>query len=92
MPLLKRNVSLSGEMELSPWRGLALVAWDSVSDASVHAVVEMDAEPMLQCLERVRKNTGVRVSPVHFTGKAIADRFRHLPDLNCLLRRSRPYR
>lgn len=92
MAWLTRNVALTGEMELSPWRGLALVAWESVSDASVHAVVEMDAAPMLQYLDRLNKNTGVRASPVHFTGKAVADTFRHLPDLNCLLRRGRLYR
>ena len=89
MALLTRNVALSGEMELSPWRGLALVAWDSVSDASVHAVVEMEAAPMLRYLERVRKDTGVNVSQVHFTGEAIADAFRALPGLNCLIRPGR---
>lgn len=92
MPLITRNVFLAGEMKLSPWRDLALVAWESVSDASVHAVVEMDAAPMQDYLERLRKETGVAVNPVHFVGKAIADTFRHLPDLNCLLRRGRLYR
>lgn len=92
MPLLKRNVALAGEMELSAWRSLALVAWDSVSDASVHAVVEVDAAPMLRYLEKLEKGSGVRVSPAHFAGKAIADAFHHLPDLNCLLRRGRIYR
>lgn len=92
MALLTRNVALSGEMELSPWRGLALVAWDSVSDASVHAVVEMDAAPMQQYLDRLHRSTGVRVSTVHFVGKAFADTLRRFPDLNCLLRRGRLYR
>jgi len=92
MAWLSRNVNLSGEMELSPWRGLALVAWESVSDASVHAVVEMEAGPMLRYIGRVGKKAGLRVTPAHFTGKAIADTFRRLPDLNCLLRRGRLYR
>jgi len=92
MPLISRNVFLDGEMKLSPWRGLALVAWESVSDASVHAVVEMDAAPMLRYLDNLQQSTGVRVSPVHFVGKAVADTFRHLPDMNCLLRRGRLYR
>lgn len=92
MALLTRNVALAGEMELSPWRGVALVAWESVSDASVHAVVEMDAAPMQRYLECLHRETGVRVNPVHFTGKAFADTLRALPDLNCLLRRGRLYR
>lgn len=77
---------------MSPWRGLAIVAWESVSDASVHAVVEMDAAPMQQYLDHLHEKTGVRVNPVHFAGKAVADTFRSLPDLNCLLRRGQLYR
>lgn len=92
MALLRRNVALSGEMALSPWRSLALVTWESVSDASIHAVVEMDAAPMLDYLERLRDNTGLRLNPVHFVGKALADTLREYPDLNCLLRRGRLYR
>ena len=92
MALLKRNVALSGEMDLSPWRSLALVTWESVSDASIHAVFEMDAAPMQHYLERLHQRTGIRLSPVHFVGKALADTLREFPDLNCLLRRGRLYR
>lgn len=92
MPLLTRNVALSGEVELSAWRSVALVAWDSVSDASVHTVVEMDAAPMLNYLDHLEKSTGVRPNTVHFVGKAFADALHQLPDLNCLLRRGRLYR
>ena len=92
MALLKRNVALLGEMRLSPWRSLALVTWESVSDASIHAVVEMDAAPMLDYLEQLRERTGLRLSPVHFVGKALADTLHEYPDLNCLLRRGRLYR
>jgi len=86
-----RNIPLNGPLELSPWRSMALLAWPSVSDASVHAVVEVDAEPMLQFIKRRSKSSGTRIAPVHFVGKTLADTLRELPDVNCILRRRRLY-
>lgn len=92
MELFKRNIPLSGPLELSPWRSMALLAWDSVSDASVHAVIEVEAEPMLEFIRQRGKAAGNRITPVHFVGKTLADTMRALPDINCILRFRRLYR
>lgn len=92
MELFKRNIPLEGPVELSPWRRMALLAWDSVSDASVHAVIEVEAQPMLDFITRRGKATSTRITPVHFVGKTLADTMRTLPDVNCILRRRRLYR
>lgn len=92
MKWLCRNVPLVGRQELGPWRSQALSAWESVSDASVHTVVDVAAEPMLRFLQQCRHDKGARVTRVHFVVKAVAMTLRQLPDINCLLRNGRLYR
>lgn len=92
MGLFSRNIPLEGPLELSPWRSIALLAWDSISDASVHAVIEVEAGPMLQFIERRSKSSGRHISTIHFVGKTLAEVLREFPDVNCILRRRRLYR
>ena len=92
MALFSKNIPLLGPLELSPWRSLALLAWDSVSDASVHTVIEVEAGPMLRFIQARGKSAGIAINPVHFVGKTLGDTLRELPDVNCVLRRGRLYR
>jgi hypothetical protein len=91
MGLFSRNIPLAGPVELSSWRSLALHAWPSVSDASIRAVMEIEAEPMLQYIEDHSAKTETRIAPVHFIGRTLAAAMRALPDVNCILRRGRLY-
>ena len=81
MGWLRRNVALSGPRELSPWRNLALVAWDSASAASVHAVVEVEADPMLSLARQELQRTGIRVTTIHVVGRAVAEVLRYVYEL-----------
>jgi len=92
MALFSRNIPLAGPVELSSWRALALLAWPSVSDASVHAVMEVEAGPMLDYIGDRGEASGTRIAPVHFVGRTLAEVLRELPDINCILRRRRLYR
>ena len=92
MRWLARNVPLVGQQKLSPWRSQALSAWDSASAASLHTVLEMNAEPMLRYLEQQSERGGLRVTSVPFVVKVAAMTLRELPDVNCLLRNGRLYR
>ena len=91
MSWLCENVPLLGPKPLSPWRNAALSAWRTVGDASVHAVVDIEADPVLDFIERERARTGSRLTLVHCTGKATGLMLRRFPDLNCLLRLGRLY-
>jgi pyruvate/2-oxoglutarate dehydrogenase complex dihydrolipoamide acyltransferase (E2) component len=92
VPWLSRNIPLAGPQELSPWRRVALSAWPTVSDASVLGVVELNAAPVLDYLGRECERTGARIDPLHVVAKALADTFRELPEINCVLRAGRLYR
>jgi hypothetical protein len=86
MKWIEENVPLTGRLELSSWRTQALSTWNSVSDASVPAIVEVNAEPMIRFLEAHNQREGARASPVHFVLKAVALTLRELPNANCLIR------
>jgi hypothetical protein len=92
MALFSRNIPLEGPVELSTWRGMALHAWPSVSDASIRAIMEIEAEPMLRYIDDRSTATGVRIAPVHFIGRTLAATLREYPDINCIIRRKRLYR
>lgn len=91
MPWLTENVPLSGPRTLSAWRSLALAVWSDVSAASVPAVMTVDAEPMLAFIDRMNAETSVRVTMAHCVGKAVAEAYRQLPAVNCLIRLGRLY-
>lgn len=71
------------------WRKLALHAWSRPSDPTVYGIVDLDAEPALAHLERLRERTGERVTLTHLVGKAVALAIRERPDVNAILRRGR---
>jgi len=88
MGMFSRNIPLEGPVKLSTWRGMALHAWPSVSDASIRAVMEIEAEAMLRYIDE----RSTRIAPVHFVGRTLAATLREFPDINCLIRRKRLYR
>jgi pyruvate dehydrogenase E2 component (dihydrolipoamide acetyltransferase) len=51
--------------------------------------MEIDAGPTLALVERLRRESGVKVTITHVVGKAIATAFRDRPDLNGVIRRGR---
>lgn len=86
-----KNVPLLGPRRLSPWRNAALSAWRTVGEASVHAVIDIEAGPILNFIESARERTGTHPTLVHCTGKATGMMLRRFPDINCLLRFGRLY-
>ncbi|MDH3234050.1 MAG: 2-oxo acid dehydrogenase subunit E2 [Alphaproteobacteria bacterium] len=92
MALFSRNIPLEGPVKLSTWRGMALHAWPFVSDASIRAVMEIEAEAMLRYIDERSKASGTRIAPVHFVGRTLAATLREHPDINCIIRRKRLYR
>jgi pyruvate dehydrogenase E2 component (dihydrolipoamide acetyltransferase) len=53
--------------------------------------MEFDAEPALAHIERVRAETGLRITMTHFVAKVVADSMAQHPATNCVLRFGRIY-
>lgn len=66
---------------------MALSAWSPPRDPTVYSTLEVDVSGALAYLEKLRAETGVRVTPTHLVAKAIATALRQHPHANAILRR-----
>src|SRR5919198_3406783 len=59
------------ERKLSGWRKIAGAMWRPPDDPQVYGVLQFDATPHLELIERARAS-GCPVTPTHIVGKAVA--------------------
>lgn len=76
---------------VASWRALAVHAWDAPRDPTVYGVIDIDATKALAYIERVRRDTNVKVTLTHLIGKAVAMAIAERPDVNAIIRRGRIY-
>src|SRR5262245_4153587 len=77
---------------LEPLRGLRRVRgqdWPSPKGPSFYAAVEIPTRPALAYVERLRAETGVRVTITHVVTRALALAIRRYPHLNGIVSRGR---
>ncbi|OFZ19793.1 MAG: hypothetical protein A2X94_17110 [Bdellovibrionales bacterium GWB1_55_8] len=91
MPLFTRNVHFLRPLRLSSRRKVALGTWDSPGDPSVYGIAEYDADAALAYIEKLRQETGVKITMSHFVGKALSVMIAKHPEINCMLRFGRLY-
>lgn len=85
------NVQLLTPSKTSSWRKVALGTWAHPSDPSVYGVLEVEVEPALAYIERLKEKTGVRITFTHFVGKALAVAIARHPQINSIIRFGRFY-
>src|SRR5262249_60784262 len=71
------------------WRRLATQTWRAADDPSVYAALELPMRNALAYLERVREETGVRVTVTHLVARALALAMHRYPQLNGIVARGR---
>jgi len=74
---------------LKGWRRVAVQAWRPPHDPSVYATLDVPMGPALAYLDRVRAETGVRVTVTHLVARGVALAIRHNPQLNGIVARGR---
>jgi len=74
-------------------RKLAIATWGSPNDPNIYGKLTLDAGPALRYLERVRSETGEKVSITHLVARAVAIALARTPTLNgrILFGRYRPH-
>jgi pyruvate dehydrogenase E2 component (dihydrolipoamide acetyltransferase) len=75
-------MSNPAEIPFSVWRKIAMASWRQRKDPMIAATLDVDAGPVLDYIEQVRRATGVRVTPAHLVGRAAAKVTEALPGLN----------
>jgi pyruvate/2-oxoglutarate dehydrogenase complex dihydrolipoamide acyltransferase (E2) component len=87
----KRNVDLGPPLRLSAWRKVAVGTWRTAGDPSVYGVMELDMARALAYVDRLRAETGLKITLTHFMGRVMAEVLRRHPEINCILRFGRLY-
>lgn len=86
-----KNKHYQGVLKSSHWRRLSLGSWGAQKDPTIYAAIELNIEPALQYIEKIKINTGERITITHFIGKAWGLLLRKHPELNSELRLGRFY-
>ncbi len=77
--------------DLPTWRTIALNAWGHPRDPSVYGVMQIDVTRALAWVERLRRDSGEKVTLTHLVGKAVAHAIAERPEVNAIVRRGRLY-
>lgn len=85
------NVRLRRLQRVSTFRRLALAAWRSPADPTIHGTLEIDATAALAHLEQLRGHDEARPTLTHLVGRALARVLGEHPELNVLIRWGRFY-
>ena len=76
---------------LPAWRAMAVHAWSAPRDPTVYGIIDLDATKTLAYVERLRTESGVRVTLTHLVGKALGLAIAERPEVNAIIRRGRIY-
>src|SRR5437667_10808344 len=74
---------------LKGWRRVAGQAWRAPHDPSVYGTLDVPMAPALSYLDRLRAETGARVTVTHLVVRGVALAIRHNPQLNGIVARGR---
>ncbi|MDC1175108.1 2-oxo acid dehydrogenase subunit E2 [Bacteriovoracaceae bacterium] len=84
-----RNLPLEKLKDTSPFRKIAMGTWKTAKDPSVYGVLEIDMQPVLDLVPEYEKKHGVKITPAHLVGKAVAHCMKIRPEINGLIRGNR---
>ncbi|MFT4627652.1 MAG: pyruvate/2-oxoglutarate dehydrogenase complex dihydrolipoamide acyltransferase (E2) component [Myxococcota bacterium] len=87
-----KNIELEPLSELSTWRKVAAVAWDSPYQAAILGQLPVRAEPLEAYIASERERTGQRITLTHCVARAVAVVLRRYPDANAFPRLGGLYR
>jgi len=73
---------VAGRYRMNTRRKLAIATWRASSDPNIYGKVTVNAERALEYLERLRRETGERVSITHLVGRAAALALAGMPTVN----------
>lgn len=69
-------------MKTSIRRKLAIASWWSPREGNIYGKLTVDAGPALAYLEKVRAETGEKVTITHLVGRAVGEALKNAPTLN----------
>lgn len=74
---------------IDAWRKIAAASWSRPIDPQIYGEIEVDAERLLEFIERERERSGEHLTVTHLVGRALALALAANPDVNVRLCRGR---
>lgn len=68
------------------FRKMAMGSWRSPGDPSVYGSLEIEMTQALKFMAELKEKSGVKVTPVHLVGKAVAEVLKNQPEINAMVR------
>jgi pyruvate dehydrogenase E2 component (dihydrolipoamide acetyltransferase) len=91
MAFLGRNIQLGPALKISGWRKSAIGTWTTAMDPSMYGTLHLNVEKAQTYIDKIKRESGQRITFSHFMGKVVAETFKRHPDINCILRMGRLY-
>jgi pyruvate/2-oxoglutarate dehydrogenase complex dihydrolipoamide acyltransferase (E2) component len=83
-------LAMEGPTKLRGFRKIANAMWRGPNDPQIYGALEVDATAMRRFMEAARE-LGMKLTPTHLVGRAIALTLRDVPDLNVRIVGDRAY-
>lgn len=85
------NLALVPKRDLSSFRRIAIGTWRTAKDPTVYGSIALEADAMLDYIERFRAATGRRLTLTHVMARVMGLVLAAMPDANAVLRFNRIY-
>jgi len=87
----KKNVLKIKKIKTSPWRKVSLATWKIVDDSSVHGLLRVNADNMLEYINQLNKESQVKITFTHIMIKVCALTLDKYPQANSFIRYGKLY-
>lgn len=87
----KKNVPEITPLKMSPWRKISLSTWKIVDDSSVHGLLKLNADNVLEYINQLNKDSDTKITLTHFMVKALAQTIKENPEANSFIRFGKVY-
>lgn len=86
-----RNIDMKALKNPSNFRKLSMGNWDGIGDPQIYGTLELDCTQALAYVEKLRQETGVKLTINHVFGRVIALMLKKYPQVNGLIANSKIY-
>jgi pyruvate/2-oxoglutarate dehydrogenase complex dihydrolipoamide acyltransferase (E2) component len=85
------RIKLKKLTQVPTFRKIAMGSWNTVGDPSVYGTLEIEMSNANRFMAELSQSSGIKISPSHLVGKAVAQVLERRPEINGLIRFRRIY-
>ena len=83
--ILQKNIKLKRKIPMNAWRKLAVSSWKKDKTGTIYAKVDVNAENLIEFIEKFNQKNHSRITVTHFVAKALGQLLSEYPLLNSII-------